>query len=136
MSLQEIKKKKYTPKLAPETIGRVNVFGSVDDILKLVEETGCDFCIDFAHILARYKTYNFKEVLKKFSKHKILHMHFSGIEYGEKGEKHHKRTTRKEWKKLISNLPKNKEIVIINESPSPVEDSLLGLQIYSKSKDL
>jgi deoxyribonuclease-4 len=128
----EIRKRKYTPKLAPETTGRVNVFGSVDEIYRLCEETGCEFCIDFAHILARYKTYNFEEVFKKFRKHKKFHLHFSGIEYGEKGEKYHKRTTRKEWKKLISNLPKNKEIVVINESPSPVEDSLLGLQIYSK----
>ncbi len=128
----EMKKRRYTPKLAPETTGRTNVFGSVDEIYKLSEETGCEFCIDFAHILARYKSYNFKEVFKKFKKHKKLHLHFSGIEYGKKGEKHHKRTTRKEWKKLISNLPKNKEIVVINESPSPVEDSVLGARIYSK----
>jgi deoxyribonuclease-4 len=129
---KEIKKRKYTPKLAPETTGRVNVFGSVDEIYRLCEETDCEFCIDFSHILARYKSYNFEEVLKKFAKHKKLHIHFSGIEHGEKGEKHHKRTTRKEWKKLLDNLPKNKEIVVINESPAPVQDSLLGLRIYSK----
>jgi len=128
---REIKKRKYTPKLAPETTGRVNVFGGIDEISKLSEETGCGFCIDFAHILARYKSYNFKEVFKKFNKHKQLHLHFSGIEYGEKGEKYHKKTTRKEWKKLLGNLPKNKKIVIINESPSPVEDSVLGARIYS-----
>ena len=128
---EEIKKKKYTPKLAPETTGRINVFGSVDEIYRLCEETGCEFCIDFAHILARYKLYNFKDVFKKFKKHKKFHLHFSGIEYGEKGEKHHKQTSKKEWKKLISNLPKDKEVVIINESPSPVEDSLEGLRIYS-----
>ena len=58
---EEIKKKKYTPKLAPETTGKVNVFGSVDEIYRLCEETGCEFCIDFAHILARYKLYNFNE---------------------------------------------------------------------------
>jgi deoxyribonuclease-4 len=130
--MNEVKKKKYTPKLAPEIMGRVNVFGSVEDISKLVEDTGCDFCIDFAHILARYKTYNFKGVLEKFKKHKKLHIHFSGIEYGEKGEKHHKITPREDLKKLISNLPKKKEITIINESPSPVQDSLLGVAIYSK----
>lgn len=129
---KEIKKRKYTPKLAPETKGKINVFGSVDEIYRLCEETGCGFCIDFAHILARYKSYNFKEVFKKFRKYKKLHLHFTGIEYGEKGEKHHEQTSKKEWKKLISNLPKNKEIVIINESPSPVEDSVLGARIYSK----
>jgi len=128
---EEIKKRKYTPKLAPETMGRVNVFGNVDEISKLSEETGCDFCIDFAHILARYKSYNFEEVLKKFAKYKKLHIHFSGIEHGEKGEKYHKETARKEWEKLLGNLPKNKEIVIINESPTPIEDSLEGLRTYS-----
>jgi len=130
LEMQEIiKKKKYTPKLAPETTGKINVFGSVDEIYKLVDETGCEFCIDFAHILARYKTYNFDEVLEKFKKHKKLHIHFSGIEYGEKGEKHHVRTPKKEWKRLLENLPKNKKIVIINESPSCVEDSIEGLKL-------
>jgi deoxyribonuclease-4 len=128
---EEIKKRKYTPKLAPETSGRVNVFGSIDEIHKLSEETGCGFCIDFAHVLARYKSYNFEEIFKKFRKHKKFHLHFSGIEHGEKGEKYHKETTMKEWKKLLENLPKNKEIIIINESPAPVEDSLIGLKIYS-----
>jgi deoxyribonuclease-4 len=129
---KQIKKKKYTTKLAPETTGKINVFGSIDEIRKLVEEIGCDFCIDFAHILARYKTYNFDEIKKTFSKNKTWHCHFSGIEYREKGEKNHKKTPKKELRKLISNLPKNKNITIINESPSPVEDSVLGLRIYQK----
>lgn len=109
----------------------MNVFGGVDEIHRLVEETGCHFCIDFAHVLARYKDYNFKEVFEKFGRHKKLHLHFSGIEHGDKGEKFHKPTPKGEWKKLLSNLPKNKEIVIINESPSPIEDSLTGLSIYT-----
>lgn len=130
LDLQKTRKaKKYTPKLAPETMGKVNVFGSVDEILGLVKDTGCDLCIDFAHILAREKKYNFKEVLKKFGGHKTLHIHFSGIVYGEKGERHHKATPPEEWKKLLSNLPKNKEIIIINEAPTPVKDSILGLKI-------
>ena len=125
-----ISEKKYTPKLAPETTGKLNVFGSVDEIQKLVEDTNCSFCIDFAHILARYKNYNFKEIFKKFSKHKDLHIHFSGIEYGEKGEKNHKRTPKEELKKLLSNLPSKKQIIIINESPNPFADTLLALKLY------
>ena len=131
---EEIKKEKYTPKLAPETSGKINVFGSIHEIGKLVEETHCSFCLDFAHILARYKTYNFYETLSEFKKHKELHIHFSGIEYGEKGEKHHKDTSESELKKLISELPKDKDIVIINESPSPIKDSVLGLSLYEKNK--
>lgn len=125
---KQIKEKKYIPKLAPETTGKINVFGSIDEIHKFVEEIDCSFCIDFAHILARYKSYKFKEVFEKF-KEQDFHIHFSGIEYSKKGEKKHKRTSKKELRKLISNLPKNKDITIINESPSPIEDSVLGLEV-------
>ena len=127
----EIEKNKWDVQLAPETMGKINVFGSVDEIYKLVEETGCGFCIDFAHVLAREKRIDF-EKLKRLFRQKKWHCHFSGIEYGEKGEKHHKKTPASELKKLISNLPTTKDITIINESPSPIEDSLLGLRIYNK----
>lgn len=127
----EIKKEKYTPKLAPEIMGKINVFGSVEEIARLVRETGCGFCIDFAHILARYKSYQIKETLSEFEKEDELHIHFSGIEYGEKGEKNHKKTPKEDWKELISKLPR-KDITIINESPSPVEDSVIGLKIYRR----
>jgi len=130
--LIEIKKQKYTPKLAPEIMGKINVFGSVEEISRLVKETGCSFCIDFAHILARYKSYRIKETLSEFKNAKELHIHFSGIEYTEKGERRHIRTTEHAWKELLKNMPKDKEIVIINESPAPFEDALSGLKIYKK----
>ena len=122
--------KKYSPKLAPETTGKINVFGSIEEISQLVRDTGCSFTIDFAHILARYKTYNFKEVKLAFRKEKSWHVHFSGIIYGEKGERKHKVTEEKEIKKLIDNLPKTKNIVIINEAPDPVKDSVKSINIY------
>ncbi len=128
---EEIEKNKWNITLCPETMGKINVFGSVDEIHKLVEETGCGFCIDFAHILAREKRIDFEKLKRLFPQKKWL-CHFSGIEYGEKGEKHHKKTPASELKKLISNLPKEKTITIINESPSPIEDSILGLRIYNK----
>ena len=127
---EEIKKNRYTPKLAPEITGKINVFGSINEIFHLVRDTECSFCIDFAHVLARYKTYNFKEIFNKFRKFKEIHIHFSGIEYGEKGEKSHKLTQEKELKKLISVLPPRKKIIIINESPDPIGDSVLGKKIY------
>ncbi len=133
LEMQKIKKqKKYTPELAPETTGKVNVFGSVEEIAQLVKDTGCSFCIDFAHILAREKNYSFNKVKKLFKNQKSWHVHFSGIEYNEKGEKYHKLTEKKELKKLLSNLPKNKNIIIINESPDPVGDSVKGLKMYNR----
>lgn len=126
---KQIKKKKWKIKLAPETTGKINVFGSIEEISRLVTNIKCSFCIDFAHILARYKSYNFKEVNKKFRKYKEWHIHFSGIEYREKGEKKHLKTPVRELKKLLSNIPRSKEITIINESPDPIGDSVLGLKI-------
>jgi len=125
---KEAKKKHYTAKLAPETTGKINVFGSLDETAKLVKETKCRFCIDFAHILARERDYKFKEVFEKF-KDKKFHIHFSGINYGAKGELSHKKTPKSELKRLLQNVPKNRDIVIINESPSPVNDSVMGLKM-------
>lgn len=132
LELMEIRKEKgWKIELAPECMGKINVFGSVDEISKLVRDTGCSFCIDFAHILAREKKVDYKKVEKVFPGKK-WHVHFSGIVYGEKGEKHHKRTEKEEWKELLKNLPKDRGIVMINESPSMVEDSVEGLEIYKK----
>ncbi len=114
----------------PETMGKVNVFGSIDEILKLVKETKCFFCIDFAHLTARSNgKMGYKEMYERVAGFKNLHCHFSGIVYGDKGEKHHKITSAEEWKALLSVLPKAKDITIINESPEPVSDSVKGLEI-------
>lgn len=129
--LAELKKQKWKIKIAPETMGKVNVFGSIDEISRLVKETGCSFCIDFAHILARDKSVNYEQVKELFPGNE-WHVHFSGIIYGEKGEKMHKPTETSEWKQLLSNLPKDKKIRIVNESPQMLEDSVAGLKLYSK----
>jgi len=126
---KEIKSKGWKINLAPETTGKVNVFGSIDEISRLVKETCCDFCIDFAHILAREKKIDYEKIKMLFREYKNWHCHFSGIEYGEKGEKRHIKTNKDAWKKLFKGLPKDKEIVIINESPFNVEDSVEGLKL-------
>ena len=127
---QEIKKNKWKVKLAPETTGKVNVFGSIEEILLLVKETSCFFTLDFAHLLARNQgKISYKEIYENFKGFNELHCHFSGIEFGEKGERNHKITSESELRKLLEILPKNKNIVIINESPSPVQDSVKALKI-------
>ncbi len=129
---EEIKKNNWKVKLAPETTGKVNVFGKEDEILKLVKDTKCFFTIDFAHLFARSNgKMSYKEMYEKIKDFDELHAHFSGIEYGEKGERNHKITPESELKKLLSILPKNKKIVIINESPNPVEDSVKALKIWN-----
>jgi deoxyribonuclease IV len=129
--MKEIKKKKWKIEIAPETMGKINVFGSVEEISRLVKDTGCSFCIDYAHILARDKSVDYNKIERLFPG-KNWHVHFSGIIYGEKGEKKHKSTEKKEWKELLKNIPKDKEIVIINESPTLVDDSVDGLKIWEE----
>ncbi len=128
-----IKEKKWKIEIAPETMGKVNVFGSIEEVSQLVKDTNCSFCIDFAHILAREKKVEHEKIKKLFPQNH-WHCHFSGIVYGEKGEKHHKTTEKEEWKNLLENLPKDKEINIICESPTLIEDSIEGLKLYEKLK--
>jgi deoxyribonuclease-4 len=127
----EIKKHGWKINIAPETMGKINVFGSAEEISKLVKETHCSFCIDFAHILAREKKVDFERIKKLFPYEK-WHAHFSGIIYGDKGERSHRETRSDEWRELLKNLPRNKNIVIINESPNMINDSVEGLKIYQK----
>jgi deoxyribonuclease-4 len=129
--LEDMKKNKWKIKIAAETIGKINVFGSAEEILKLSEETGCSFCLDFAHLWAREQgKISYEEIYEKFKDKKEIHCHFSGIEYGEKGERNHKLTPDKEIRKLLSILPKNKDITIINESPNPIGDSVKMLRVW------
>lgn len=137
LEMQSIVKKNKLTQLAPETTGKINVFGSVDEISRLMKETGCRATIDFAHILAREKKVNHREVLEKLSDNsEQFHIHFSGIVYGEKGEIRHQVTKETEISELLGALKryaKGKDIVIINESPDPVKDSLKGIKILQKN---
>ncbi|NCN98972.1 endonuclease IV [Candidatus Pacearchaeota archaeon CG10_big_fil_rev_8_21_14_0_10_35_219] len=122
-----IKKNGWKVELYPETMGKVNVFGSIEEISNLCKDAGCSACIDFAHILARDKKVDYDKIGRLFPGKK-WHCHFSGIIYGEKGEKKHRKTGRKEWKELFKNLPE-KDVVLINESPDMIDDCIEGLEL-------
>lgn len=125
----------YDVMLCPELMGKINVFGSMEEISSIVKLTGTSFCIDFAHNLARSGgDYGFKDALRNFPQRK-WHVHFSGIIYGKNGEKRHRNTKIEEWKKLLNFLIKqDKEITIISEAPECVEDAVLGHRIYEELK--
>jgi len=130
---KEIHKQKWKINLAPETTGKVNVFGKEEEILSLVKDTSCFFTIDFSHLLARSQgKISYKEMYEKVKGFSSLHCHFSGIDFTSKGERNHKLTPIDEIRKLLEILPKNKDIVIINESPDPVEDSVKMLRVWEK----
>lgn len=128
---EEIQKNKWNIEVAAETMGKVNVFGSIEEVSRLVRETGCSFCIDFAHILARDKKVDYEKIKNLFPQKK-WRVHFSGIIYGDKGERSHRKTKPEEWRELLKNIPKDKEIIIVNESPDMIEDSLEGAKILEE----
>jgi deoxyribonuclease-4 len=88
--------------LRPETMGKSAMLGSLEDTLKMSQAMdGVLPCLDFAHLHARpgdgsMNTYdewvscleNYRHALGEDSL-KELHIHLSGIEYGEKGEREH-----------------------------------------------
>jgi len=128
-----IKEKKWKVKLGVETMGKINVFGSAEEVLRLVKETGCSFCLDFAHLYSRsLGKESYKNIYEKFKNFPNLHCHFSGIEFGEKGERNHKKTPSEEIKKLSLAVSREKNMTIINESPSPIEDSIITIDIFGR----
>ncbi len=88
--------------LRPETMGKSAMLGSLEDTLEMSKAIpGVQPCLDFAHLHARpgdgsMNTYaEWAKALERYAKAlgdealKTLHVHLSGIEYGEKGERQH-----------------------------------------------
>jgi deoxyribonuclease-4 len=88
--------------LRPETMGKAAMLGSLEDTLEMSQAIqGVQPCLDFAHLHARagdgsVNTYQeWLKVLEKYGQalgqeylHQ-LHIHISGIDYGDKGEREH-----------------------------------------------
>ncbi len=127
----KIAKNQWKVKLCAETTGKPSQFGSVDELLKLMKETGCGICVDFAHLYAREQgNVNYATILKKLPKK--FHAHFSGIEYGPKGERQHLKTTKKFFEPLARELIKQKvDVTLINESPQPYKDAAMMKRVVS-----
>lgn len=88
--------------LRPETMGKSAMLGSLEDTLTMSKEIpGVEPCLDFAHLHARTGdgSLNSKDewipLLEQYSEAlgndslQRLHIHMSGIEYSEKGERNH-----------------------------------------------
>ena len=122
---KQIARRKWQVILCPEVTGKPSQFGSLEELLRLKKETGCGITVDFSHLYARHQgVIDYALILKKLPKK--FHAHFSGIEYGPKGEKKHIRTTQKFFEPLARALVKhNPDITIISESPKPYEDAVM-----------
>ncbi|MBT6995150.1 TIM barrel protein [Candidatus Woesearchaeota archaeon] len=127
-----IKKNNWKIKLAPETTGKINVFGDLNETLQLVKDTKCSFCVDFAHLKARNQgKLEIKEIIKKIKPFKQIHCHYSGINYGPKGERNHIPIDKKETKELLKEI-KNLPCTIICEAPDTYEDAIKIKKILEK----
>lgn len=120
-----ISRRGWKVKLCPEITGKPSQFGSLEELLLLKKETGCGITVDFSHLYARYQgDIDFGRILKKLPNK--FHAHFSGIEYGAKGEKKHIKTTEKFFKPLALELIRQDlDITLISESPEPYEDAAM-----------
>ena len=109
-------------------------FGSLDELLRLAKETGCFFCVDFAHIKARNNgMIDYKDIFNKIKKFKHIHSHFSGVEWSAKGERRHLITEERDLLPLLKQAIKRKnDITIINESPDPIGDSVKTKMLIEK----
>jgi deoxyribonuclease-4 len=128
---RRIKKNRWKVKLCPEVTGKPSQFGSLEELLVLKKETGCSICVDFAHLYARgLGEVNYGHILRKLPKK--FHAHFSGIEYGPKGERKHIKTTRKFFEPLAMELLRRKaDITLICESPQPYKDAAMMKRVLS-----
>lgn len=100
--LKELKSAGNNVVLRPETMGKSAMLGTLEDTLEMAKAIpGVEPCIDFAHLHARpgdgsVNTYDeFSRILELYGKIlgdkalSHLHIHLSGILYGEKGEREH-----------------------------------------------
>ena len=127
---EKISKNRWKVQLCPEVTGKPSQFGSVEELLKLMKETGCGICVDFAHLYAREQgDIDYAKILKKLPQK--FHAHFSGIEYGPKGERKHLKMTRKFFEPLARALFKQKvDVTLINESPQPYKDAAMMKKVF------
>ena len=113
-------------------------FGDLDELIRLVKETKCSLCIDFAHLYARNGKgkIDYNEIFNKLKKikEKNLHFHFSGIIYTKKGErKHINMNHHPDFRGLAKEILKRKiNCSIVSESPVTWQDSLKQKRIFEK----
>ena len=131
---EKIKQDGWDVVLCPETTGKKSQFGSLEELKKLSEETGCGICIDFSHLEARNNgKIDLNSICKTIRPLNNKTAHFSGIEYTEKGERRHILTETSKIKELLKCLIDNNiSIRVINESPDPFGDSLKAKRILEK----
>ncbi|MFC2056353.1 TIM barrel protein [Chloroflexota bacterium] len=130
--------------IRPEVMGKNSQFGTIEEVINLcIELEGLAPCIDFAHWHARTGAYNsyqeFVSILQQVERGlgraalDDMHIHFSGIHYGAKGEIKHLALEESDlhYSDLLRAL-RDYEVkgLVICESPNLEEDALLLQKTY------
>lgn len=133
-------------RISPEITGKNTQFGTLEELVKLSQEIkGIGLCVDFSHYHAKTAKENsykeFSATLEFISQHlgkealEKMHIHVSGIEYTDKGERKHLDLEKSDfkYKELLKALKDFKvRGSIICESPNLEEDALLLKKTYMK----
>lgn len=139
--------------LCPETMGKHGQIGPTPMIIQICKDIGVDKirpCIDFGHLYARNvgklngrKLYEsvFKEIEEELGSNVLqhLHIHYSKIEYTQKGEKKHVSNTDPNWGPEITPLleiiqEQSLTPTIINESPELEPDAVRIVKEWNNLK--
>jgi deoxyribonuclease-4 len=142
--LDQMREEKTQVWLRPEVTGKPSQFGAIAEILDLCADLdGLAPCIDFAHWHARTGKSNsypeFTSVLKQVEERLgraalyNMHIHLSGIRYGNKGEISHLNLKESdlEYAQLLRALKDcDAKGLVICESPNLEEDALLLKTTY------
>lgn len=145
--LEQLARENISVRVSPETTGKPTQYGSLEELLRLSQELPrVQPCIDFAHLHARSaggmnRAAEFQQVLKQLTKALgrralgDLHLHVSGIDYGEKGERKHLMLEEADfhYRQLLRELKRaGAGGILICESPDPEADALLLQSTYRK----
>jgi deoxyribonuclease-4 len=146
-TIKQIKDKGLEIWIRPETTGKATQLGDLEECIKLSEDMEMVLpCIDFAHLHARYngKNNTKEEWIKIMNllENRLgrlaldnMHVHMSGINYSEKGERNHLILENSDlnWKVLLDLLKEYKiKGTIISESPNIEQDALFMKKYYNK----
>ena len=143
--LNQLKQENNRVWIRPEVMGKHSQFGTIEEILHLCTELeGLAPCLDFAHWHARTGAFNsyqeFTSILLQIKERlgraalNDMHIHCSGIRYGEKGEIKHLNLKESDlqYAELLKAL-RDYEVkgLVICESPNLEDDALLLQATYN-----
>ena len=133
--------------IRPELTGKETQWGDLHELIRISQDIDRVLpCIDFAHYFARYNgRYNtaedfsglLGEIEAGLGRRALddMHIHMSGIEHGEKGERMHLtlEESKFNYKAVLEALHDfDVKGVIICESPIIEEDALLMKRLYGR----